>query len=810
MRRTAALVLGGALLLPLLLAAAARAGDADRLAQVRQKAMASDQEKQRQFSILLDQGRHFLQNNDYEQAGRVLAQAARLRPDDATCRRLVAEARTGLASAAKPDEILDRARAKWQGRNATLRRELDQSLFEAEQALHKGQVARAKQHARLALHGATYIKDAAVVSEFRSRAERILATADSKASGTAAAQRQAALDAKRKAARHQSSDALRSVRERGWAHLDKGQHVQALVAADEMLRLAPGNEQALFLKNEALKAKDKAEGVEVARKERKELRDDLLLRQLEQETTLPKDILEEKVVLSDKAMRQKHSVHRRSMEPWEQRLRAKLRDRITFEFNESSVTEACRYLAEVTESTILVDPAVAKSEKRLTLPKLKDLTFDHALKWVCRFWDATYVVRDHAILVTRRGGQLNEPIIRDYDVAGLLMPLRSIRTTLDSSTQLDDTGPLHKLTTNGKLDVKDEPITKGAIGEGWADFIRASVAPNTWDSGRARTLQQQVPRYTIQYRNGRIVVVHTPEVHEQIASLLENYRRARNLQVHILARILNIEMDYLQQIGVNFPGNLGDPDDPADDTFGYFDPREAPPNNPNRNWQRWEIAANIEHSHGVGEIPESFSEPVGGILVRYHYLNHTDVTAILNAVIKHRKGTLLIAPRLTCFNTQRANFQALTNYNYVRSISSDEEPEIGNVPDGIIFDVQPFISADRRNITLVLQPQLRVLRGFQSFSYINSLTGTRDRSVQLPTTELTSIATTVTVPDGGSLIVGGLGRVVENAGYASLPFFYAVPGVRYLLRDRRDAERRTSLNVLVTAEIVKDIFEDGQ
>lgn len=130
------------------------------------------------------------------------------------------------------------------------------------------------------------------------------------------------------------------------------------------------------------------------------------------------------------------------------------------------------------------------------------------------------------------------------------------------------------------------------------------------------------------------------------------------------------------------------------------------------------------------------------------------------------------------------------------------------MPDGIIFDVQPFISADRRYITLVLQPQLRTLRGFVSFSYINSQTGTRDRAVQLPTTELASIATTVTVPDGGSLIIGGLTGVTERHGIATLPFFYAIPGIRYLLRQTTDTERRTSLMVIVTAEIVKDIFEE--
>ena len=84
----------------------------------------------------------------------------------------------------------------------------------------------------------------------------------------------------------------------------------------------------------------------------------------------------------------------------------------------------------------------------------------------------------------------------------------------------------------------------------------------------------------------------------------------------------------------------------------------------------------------------------------------------------------------------------------------------------------------------------------------------RERFIGIPTVELKSIATTVTVPDGGTVLVGGLAKADEVAGLASVPFVYQIPLLRYLFREWTETERRTSMIILVTAHIVPDIFED--
>jgi len=162
--------------------------------------------------------------------------------------------------------------------------------------------------------------------------------------------------------------------------------------------------------------------------------------------------------------------------------------------------------------------------------------------------------------------------------------------------------------------------------------------------------------------------------------------------------------------------------------------------------------------------------------------------------------------------------QVLVNYNYVRRVTTDDEPEIGNVPEGIIFDVQPFVSADRRYITLILQPQMRELVELATYHYSTevdvidqgdvSVGILQESYVQLPTTRLRSLGTTVTTPNGGTLLIGGFAEAEERYALAGVPFVEAIPCLGRLLRSWDKAEGRRSLIMLVTAETVPHIFEE--
>ena len=780
-------------------AAEGNAAFLEQLRQQRQERAAADT---REFARLLQHSRLLLQQRRYEQARSLLRRARLLRPDDPTAQRLLAQvdAASGRGSA---QPLLDALRDEQSFKNRTLLRQLEHDLFAASQALQAGQHRRALDYADRVLTGVDYVADPAKAGPMRTRAQKLSAAARKADAQATAEQRQADVAAVRQLGRRRKTDELVALRKRGWKLHESGQHQQALAVADEMLRLAPGNKQALFLRQEARRATDRDRDVPALRAERKKAERDTLVRQIEEEMTPPKGI-GAKIVLPAKNPRPTGSGPaplERPLERWEQELRAKLREPITIEFKHTTVREACHYLSELTGCPILVDPSVARQGSPFSLPKMT-VSFEHVLRWLCRFSRVTYAVRDHAILVTSRGGgRFNHPVLRDYDLSGLLVPTRAVKTTFSGGVQRDTQAPPHAaLALPGATSADPtRSASEDEIGEGWVQFIRTTVAAESWGqpTPEGGVLQEQ-PRYTITYRNGRIVVRHTPEVQRQIEEMLNNFRRARNLQVHILTRFIQLDLDFLASMDLDLTDSTTVVGPYGLDTTTGFDSQPA-----GANPRRWHVLGELINDSEVPGLEDSVTS-AGGLSLNYSYLGSDAVNAVLNAVIKHRRGTLLIAPRLTCFNTQRANFQAVTNYNYVRSISSDNEPEIGNIPDGIIFDVQPFVSADHRYITLVLQPQLRTWLGFLQFQYAVGL----NRIIQVPTTELKSIATTLTVPDGGTVLVGGLAEANEAAGVAGVPIISGIPLLRYLFRSWTEAESRRSLVVLVTAEIVPDIFEE--
>ena len=778
-------------------------GDAARdpaqfLEQLRQRRKARTQETDREFDRLVHQGSLLVQQRAYAQARKLLTRAQQLRPDDPSCRRLLAQAEAASGGGAAQN-VLDAYKEERVSQGRTHVRLIEHDLFSAEQALEAGQHARARSFAERVLAGAQYHTDAPAAAKLRSRAQAILDTARKAETGNRARQQKADIAALRTRAERDQATHLRSLRERGWKLHEKGKHDEALALADEMLRLAPGNKQALFLRQETRRAMARGDGVGAVRAERTERARDVLTRQIEEEMTVDKDVRAKVVLRGKNAPRgTRGGALERPMDVWERRIRAKLREPITAEFKQTTVADACRHLAQLADCPIVVDPAAVRKDAPFSLPKMT-VSFEHWLKWICKIHQASYTVREHAILVTtRRGGDFNRSVTRDHDVSGLLVPTRSIRTTFTGAVQMDKQPPQPVAPPSPTPEGNGDESSKHLVGEGWVRFIKSTVAPESWDRAAEGTVLQEAPVYTISYRNGRIVVVHTPDVQREIEDMLNNFRRARNLQVHILARFLQLDMDFLANIDVDITERIQVVGPYGTDMTTGFD---SDPTGADRH--PWSIVADIVNDDEVGALQGGVSA-TGGLSLNYSFLNGDEFNAFLTAVTKHRKGTLLIAPRLTCFNTQRANFQAVTNFNYVRSISSDNEPEIGNVPDGIVFDVQPFVSADHRYITLVLQPQLRTLRTLAEYQFAYGV----NRIIQIPTVELKSIATTVTVPDGGTVIVGGLAKADETGGSASVPFLSGIPLLKYIVREWTDAERRSSMVILVTAQIVPDIFEE--
>ena len=739
--------------------------------------------------LLVAHGRQLLASKAYAEARDAFRKALALAPGDDACARLLAQTERALGLTADKG-VLEQAKERRESTARFMTVQFDTALFEAEREM-AANPDRAAQRARRVLEGVPHLHDAGRAAELKLRAQAVLAKA------TAESQRRLDQFRRRDLARVKAdastrADAqaarLRALRDEGREHLGQGNQEKALEAAEAMLRIAPGHPDALKLQDDIQLTRLPSRSLR-GRSELRKQRDTELLRELDREMLAPEP---GKVVVAGKNKKRRPAARgllERPMEPWERELRARLEEPIDMEFRGTPLDQAVRQIADVAGINIIVDPEADARKTPVHISRSR-MPLGSLLRWVGRFASLDYSLRDGAVVLARPGGCLDEPVRRSYNVSSLVTPPNEARP-------LPDIGPVEPTPVAATAPAPPEDVNPDVVGQGWVDYLRSTIAPETW--GRAL---QDAPTYTIAYRNGRIVVVHTPEVHRQVEELLNNFRKARSLQVHLLGRFIELTTGYLDAFNLEF-----------------FADSDGDLENDNPNYRLFGGATNLNERENLTRFPNFFAGG-GGLNLQYSYLGDDNLSVLLQAVVKKRKGTILTAPRLTCFNTQRANIQVLINYNYVRRITTDDEPEIGNVPEGVIFDVQPFVSADRRYITLILQPQIRELVSLATYHYATevqiidqggvAVAFVQESYVQLPTTRLKSLGTTVTTPNGGTLMVGGFSEVEERHALAGIPFVENIPLLGRLLRGWDRAEGRRSLIMLITAETVPDVFSEEE
>lgn len=130
-------------------------------------------------------------------------------------------------------------------------------------------------------------------------------------------------------------------------------------------------------------------------------------------------------------------------------------------------------------------------------------------------------------------------------------------------------------------------------------------------------------------------------------------------------------------------------------------------------------------------------------------------------------------------------------------------PAVSMAPSGRTFSVTPTVSSNRKYVTLELIPTF----------YSSELQDIVDATgpMKLPTTSSTSIATTVTVPDRGWLLLGGLKQAGETEVEAGVPMLSKIPILKraYTNRSRVKDERTILMLVKPTIIIQGEIEEEA-
>lgn len=212
------------------------------------------------------------------------------------------------------------------------------------------------------------------------------------------------------------------------------------------------------------------------------------------------------------------------------------------------------------------------------------------------------------------------------------------------------------------------------------------------------------------------------------------------------------------------------------------------------------------------------SSPQQGALFQFRFLQSVQANAILQAVRKDQTADQLLAPKLMQFNNQRAHILVAQQRSYIRDYDVSGavfDPVLSSFLIGVVLEVKPTVSNDRRYITLDMRPGTAVELTPPQIIFITNAGldvniggGTINLPIELPNLELRSVSTTVTVPDQGTVLMSGLISDRKIDAKSGVPLLSDLPIVgRFFANNNKERVRRNLL-VLVTSRVV--LFDEEE
>lgn len=502
---------------------------------------------------------------------------------------------------------------------------------------------------------------------------------------------------------------------------------------------------------------------------------------------------------------------------WILNMKAVLRDKKipTVSFKETPLPSVVEFLQDISGQNIIVDPQMEGAEEKLVTLELKNISLENILNILVKQLDLEYIFDKEALVIVEKGKVDKKVIFDIYNVQDLLNPIQ------------DFPGPKLKLPDRPSnnagggggaaplpVDDEEEGDKKAITPEDLIDIIKKSTGEQNWEDQEKTLLQQH---------RGQLLVLNTPEVHMKVREILKELRKNSGLFVVIEARFITIINDYLRDIGVDYrglgTGGLGmalnlDPNTSGGTDAGFQ--RKQDPNNPNPSEN---LAGRIQNIFDgfQGFFGGERLAGSGGLTVQTTSIDPFQVSAIIRAKQENQKVTFLTAPMVTAHDRERVNISVITQRAYISDYDLGSagtgltavevpDPVINTFQEGVVLDVRPTISYDRKYITLNIRPSIASLVGGVIKTILVDLGTTNMAAINVPIgtpqLSLQQAHTSVTVPDGGTALLGGFRRINESSYESTVPFLDKIPIINLLFKRRGYVKETSSLIILVTAKIV--------
>ena len=277
-----------------------------------------------------------------------------------------------------------------------------------------------------------------------------------------------------------------------------------------------------------------------------------------------------------------------------------------------------------------------------------------------------------------------------------------------------------------------------------------------------------------------MVVIQDYESNLKIIDQIIQRLDVQPVQVLIEAVIISVELDLDKQLGVNFAvvDNLGQ-------QLGTIGAGAVINSNVGFTPASVLTAAGKIASSATPD-PNDFASPTNGI--KYGFISN-NITGFIQALETVGSTKILASPRILVLNKQRAEIQLGYRLGFRSTVTQNiigTTQQVQFLNTGTLLRLRPFVSSDDM-VRMEIHPERSE--------------GVRRSDNRFAQPTLAELTTNVMVPNGATLVIGGLMEDDDNYTQTGLPGLSRLPILGYLFGTREKTDQRRELVVLLTPHI---------
>jgi type II secretory pathway component GspD/PulD (secretin)/tetratricopeptide (TPR) repeat protein len=543
----------------------------------------------------------------------------------------------------------------------------------------------------------------------------------------------------------------------------------------------------------------------------------------------------------------------------------KLGEPATFDFKDTPLRQVLDDLRDWTQLNIVVDqPALDDEGISLDRPinvRLDGVSIKTALDIVLQQAHLIWVPRDEVILITTETHARGKLVQVTYQVADLVIPIDN--QTLPNTEGMDQMAPPPGFLRGPSGNTPGPGPGRLPFGTpvGTPSQLTTTEKPTVTNNNRAQTIEDELIKLitkaikpeswsemggpgTIEYYplGMALVVSQTPDIQEQIADLLAALRRLQDIEITIEVRFITLREQFFERMGLDFAANILTDNakfapiiqanrgtvfgfQPKSFVSGLAFPPGAPvttdsiPFTPDLNIPiaPTSFGASLPPFGSGGGGP--FTD--GGLSLGLAFLSDIQVFLFLDAAQGDSRSNIMTAPKITLFNGQTSTISVTNTQFFVTNVNAVQTAEgsVVFIPtntafvSGLTLALNGVVSADRRFVRLSIAPTLRNVSGSQLFPITTFITPTIlggalgqpvpfTQFLQSPITDTIAVATSVNVPDGGTVVLGGLKAMNEERNELGPPILSKIPFINRLFKNVGYGRESSNLMMMVTPRII--------